>query len=180
MYTALLTIPFFIREVQQGSPTRIGLLLGAMSVQLAVVPPLSGGLSDRVGRRLPAVAGATLVLIGVLMLAAGLEPDVPFAYVAVALALIRSGVGLGIGPATTAAIELAPRSLAGAVSGTDLMMSYVGSIIGAGILAAVLSSGGELPSPGQFRTVFIVASVTSVLMVLAGAAIHRRVVTPAD
>jgi EmrB/QacA subfamily drug resistance transporter len=174
LYTALLTIPFFIREVQDGSPARIGLVLGALSIQLAAMAPLSGWLSDRRGRRMPAVAGAALVLAGMLMLAIGLSPDAPFAYLAIALALVGSGVGLGIGPATTAAIEIAPRALAGAVSGTDLMMSYVGSIVGTGVVAAVLGGGGAVPDTEVFRTVFVVAAVIASLTVIAGVAIHGR------
>ena len=175
MYTSLLTIPFFIREVQNGSSARIGLLLGAMSFQMAVLAPLSGRLSDAAGRRLPALAGAILTLAGALLVVAGIDADVSFAYLAVALALVGSGMGLGTGAASTAAIEVAPRALAGAASGTNSMMRYVGSIVGAGVLAGLLGSGGAAPGADVFRAVFVVVALMALIAVVSATAIHVRV-----
>jgi MFS family permease len=175
-YVALLSIPFFIREVQAGSATRIGLLLGTMSVLYAVVPLIAGGLSDRVGRRVPTLLGALFIFTGVVMVAVGLAPDVPFLYLAVALGLIGSGIGLGASPATTAAIEIAPAEQAGAVGGTDQMVTYIGGIVGAGVVAVVLDRSGVAADVDLFRTVFIVASVVAALTVVTSLAIHTRVV----
>jgi DHA2 family methylenomycin A resistance protein-like MFS transporter len=175
MYTSLLTIPFFIREVQDGGPARIGLLLGAMSFLMAALAPASGHLSDALGRRLPALAGATLGLGGSLLLVGGIGSDVSFAYLAVALALLGSGIGLGSGAATTAAIEAAPRALAGSAAGTNSMMRYVGSIVGAGVLAGLLGSGEPAPSVEVFRAVFAVVAAMALVTVLAASAIHVRV-----
>ncbi len=175
-YVALLSIPFFIREVQNGSEARSGLLLTAMSVQYAVIALFAGRLADRLGRRVPTLAGALLILSGVVMVAAGLEPDVPFWYLAVALALIGSGIGLGVSPATTAALEIAPRDQAAAVGGTDQMVTYVGGILGAGVVAVGLDRSGAAADIDLFRAVFVVASVIAALTVLAALAIHTRVV----
>lgn len=175
MYTSLLTIPFFIREVQNGSASRIGLLLGVMSFLMAALAALSGRLSDTFGRRLPALAGAAVALAGGVMLLAGIDGGVSFAYLAVALALVGSGIGLGTGAASTAAIEVAPRALAGAASGTNSMMRYVGSIVGAGVLAGLLGSGGAVPGVGVFQAVFAVVVGMALATVVAAAAIHVRV-----
>ena len=47
-------------------------------------------------------------------------------------ALVGMGVGLTFGPSATAAIESAPREQAGIAAGTNSMMRYLGSIVGAG------------------------------------------------
>ena len=180
MYTSLLTIPFFIREVQEGSPGRIGLLLGVMSFVMAALAFVSGRLSDAVGRRPPAFAGAVLAFGGALLLFVGISADVSFFYLAAALALLGSGIGLGTGAATTAAIEIAPRALAGAASGTSSMMRYIGSIVGAGVLAGLLGSGEPVPTVGVFRGVFLVVLVMAFVTVLAAGAIHTRVEAEAD
>ena len=84
----------------------------------------------------------------------GLDEDVSFLYLAFGLALLGLGVGLGFGSATTAAIESAPRSLAGSAAGTNSMMRYVGSIVGAGLLAGVLNtSGASVPGLDTFRLI---------------------------
>ena len=175
MYTSLLTIPFFVREVQDGGPATIGLLLGAMSFLMAALAPISGRLSDAVGRRAPAFAGAVLGFAGALLLVAGIDADVSFGYLAVALALVGSGIGLGGGAATTAAIEAAPRALAGSASGTNSMMRYIGSIVGAGVLAGLLGSGDGAPTVDVFRALFAVVAAMALVTVVSAAAIHTRV-----
>ncbi len=82
-------------------------------------------------------------------------------------------MGLSFGAASTAALEAAPRELAGAAAGTNSMMRYLGSIIGVGILGAVLSSGEAVPSVGLFRQMFAVLAVTAALATVAAAFVHR-------
>lgn len=174
MYTTLLSIPFFIREVQGGGSTRSGLLLGAMSILMAAVAPISGRLSDAVGRRWPALAGSLLALTASVLILAGLDRDVGFVYLAGSLALLGLGIGMGFGSATTAAIESAPRRLAGSASGTNSMMRYVGSILGAGILAGVLTTdGGSVAGVGVFRVIMAVVVAVAALAVVAASMIHR-------
>ena len=175
MYTALLTIPFFIREVQEGGHARIGLLLGAMSFLMAALAPLSGRLSDAVGRRGPAVAGAVLALAGALLLVTGIDAGVSFATLAGALALLGAGIGLGTGAATTAAIESVPRALAGSAAGTNSMMRYIGSIAGVGVIAGLLGGGEPVPSVEVFRAIFAVVASMALVAVISATAIHTRV-----
>ena len=178
-WAVLFSVPFFVREVQDGSVAGTGLLLTAMTVLMAIASPLGGHLSDRIGRRVPAVLGALLILGGVAMLTIDLGPDIDFVTIAVAVALVGAGFGLGSSPAQTAATEIAPRELAGAVNGTDLMVSYVGSIFAAGLLAAVLGGADAIATDVDlFRAVFVVTTVVAAMTVVAALAIHTRVVEP--
>ena len=152
---------------------RSGLLLGSMSALMVVVAPLSGRLADAVGRRWPALAGSLFALGSSLYLLAILDEDVSFVYLATGLAMLGLGFGLGFGSATTAAIESAPRALAGSAAGTNSMMRYVGSILGAGILGGVLSTNaGSLPGIDTFRAIMIVVVVVAALSVVAASQIH--------
>ena len=174
MYTMLLTVPFFIQEVQGRSPAMTGLLLGVMSVLMAVIAPISGRVSDAYGRRWPALAGACLALAAAIFLLTGLDEDVPVYYLAIGLALLGAGVGMGFGAATTAAIESAPRSLAGSAAGTNSMMRYIGSILGAGILVGILNtSGATVPGIGVFQAILAIVAGMAALAIVAGALIHR-------
>ncbi len=174
MYTTLLTIPFFIREVQDKGSASVGLLLGAMSVLMAVMAPISGRLSDAFGRRWPAFVGSWLVLAGSLLIAFGLDTDVSFAYMATALAVLGCGVGMSFGPATTAAIESAPRALAGSAAGANNMMRYIGSIVGAGVLAGLLNTAaGSVPGIDVFRLTTALVAGMAALTVVTASMIHR-------
>jgi MFS family permease len=174
MYTTLLMIPFFIRDVQGKGSFTSGLLLGAMSVLVAFTAPIGGRISDAYGRRLPAQAGAVLMTAGAVALLAGLHTDVSIGYLAACLALLGVGLGMGTGAATTAAVESAPRALAGSASGTSSMMRYVGSILGAGVLAGVLKdSAAGHADIDTFRFVMMAVVATAGLAAVAATFIHR-------
>jgi MFS family permease len=174
MYTTLLMIPFFVREVQGKGTEMSGVLLGAMSVLVAVTAPFGGRLSDAWGRRPSAQLGSVLMLAATLALLAGLSESASAAYLAACLGLMGLGLGLGVGAASTAAIEAAPYSLAGAAAGTSSMMRYVGSIVGAGVLAGVLGDDvtGDI---GTFRLVMVAVTATAALSVIAATFVHRFV-----
>lgn len=164
MYTTLISIPFFIEEVQGKGSGTSGTLLGAMSILIAVMSPIGGRLSDAVGRRLPTLAGSLFVLGAIVALLVGIERDVSYAFLVVSLGALGLGMGLSFGPASTAAIESVSPDLAGTAAGTNSMMRYIGSIVGVGILGAVLGGDGGATDIGLFRAIF------AVLTGMAGAA----------
>jgi len=173
MYTTILAVPFFVEEVQNKSSLTTGTLLGAISVPVALLAPLGGLVSDRVGRRPLVAIGSVLIAIGVIALLFGISRDVPYLFLTAVLALLGIGLGLSVGPASAAAIESTPREMAGAAAGTNSMMRYVGSIIGAGILGTVLNTGEAAPGIDLFRLIFAVLVVMSVLAALCAVFIHR-------
>jgi len=173
MYTTLLAIPFFIKEVQHKGSATTGTLLGAMSILMAVVAPLSGRLSDTWGRRQPVLAGGLVLVAGAVLLLVGLDRGVSYGYLAVSLAVLGLGVGLSTGPAGAAAIEAAPRHMAGTAAGTNSMMRYLGSIVGAGILGAVLSSDTGVPGVSLFRLIFAVLVAMAALACASAVFVHR-------
>lgn len=173
MYTTLLAVPFFIVDFQGRSAGTTGALLGVMSVGMAVMAPLGGIIADRVGRRLPALVGSIAAVGGATAILLLLDEDTSFAPLAASLALLGLGIGIGTGPATTAAIESAPIAAAGRAAGTNSMMRYVGSILGAGMLAGVLDTDGAVPGLDTFRLVFVVVVVMAGIAVVTAIPIHR-------
>jgi MFS family permease len=175
MYTTLLTIPFFVEEVQGGGSSTTGLLLGAMSVLMALLAPVAGRLSDGLGRRPPAFVGSVIVLAAMVIVLAGISEDSTTLFLGLSLAMLGVGMGISFGPASTAAIESAPRELAGAAAGTNSMMRYVGSIIGAGVLGAVLTDDGGSTEIGLFRVIFALLVVMAGIACVSTLFIHRYV-----
>ena len=173
MYTTLLSIPFFVKEVQGKGDASTGTLLASMSVLMAVIAPLAGRISDGRGRRLPTLVGSLINLAGVTALLVGLAEGVPYGYLAVSLAVLGLGMGLSFGSASTAAMESAPREMAGTAAGTNSMMRYLGSIVGAGVLGAVLSSGSGAPGVETFRLMFAVLVAAAALAAACTLFIHR-------
>jgi EmrB/QacA subfamily drug resistance transporter len=174
MYTTLLAIPFFVREVQGKSIPTVGALLGTMSIFMAVLSPLAGRFSDVYGRRLPAVLGSAIMMAAAFTMMAGISRDVSNVYLGATLLAIGLGLGFSTGAASTAAIESAPRSAAGVAAGTNSMMRYVGSIVGAGVLGSVLSRDGGAPDVDVFRLMFAIVAVMSVLAFISTLFIERH------
>jgi EmrB/QacA subfamily drug resistance transporter len=173
MYTAILAMPFFAEEIQGRATIESGILLGAVSIPVAILSPIGGRVSDSIGRRPLVMSGAAAIVAGSGALFLGIADDVPFAYLLAVLAVTGIGLGLSVGPAGTAAIESAPRELAGSAAGTNSMMRYVGSIIGTGILGAVLNTSGDAPEIGVFRIVLGVLFAVSILAFGASLFVHR-------
>lgn len=71
------------------------------------------------------------------------------------------------------AVVTADGHLALGRAGANAMMRYVGSIVGAGILGAVLSSDAGAPEIALFRAIFALLAATAALAVASGALIHR-------
>jgi hypothetical protein len=109
--------------------------------------------------------------IALLLLCAGVSIDIPAWYLAAALALVGLGSGLSSGPATTAAVESAPRSFAGEASGTLSAIRFSGALLGASGLSSILSVGAD-PSVGAFRVVFALLAVAAALSLVAALRIH--------
>jgi MFS family permease len=174
MYTTLLAVPFFLREVQDKPVETAGLLLGVMSGIMMVVAPFAGLLSDRHGRRPLALGGGLLQLTAVVLLLFGLNAQLSTAYLAVCLVLLGLGIGFGTGPASTAAIESAPLEVVGAAAGTSSMMRYFGSIVGVGVLGAVLNSDGATPTVGLFQGLFALLVILALAAIAAASLVHVR------
>jgi len=173
MYTTILAVPFFVREVQGKGSFTTGTLLGAVSIPVAAIAPIGGRISDEAGRRPPIVGGSVLVLVGVTALLFGISRDVPYVFLASVLFLVGVGLGFSVGPASAAAIESTPAELAGTAAGTNSMMRYVGSIIGAGVLGSVLNTNDAAPGVDLFRLIFAVLVVVAVLGALSSLLVHR-------
>jgi hypothetical protein len=63
--------------------------------------------------------------------------------------------------------------MAGTAAGTNSMMRYLGSIIGAGVLGAILNTNDEAPGIAVFKLIYAVLLVMAVLAFACSFFIHR-------
>jgi DHA2 family methylenomycin A resistance protein-like MFS transporter len=137
MYVMLLSIPLLLDRRPGVGSGEVGLVLACLSFTTAAVSPVGGRLSDRVGRRAPAVAGAIVVALSLIALA--LDPAMATIAVAVALLVAGTGIGLMTPALQTAAIESVAVDDAGTAAGLAATSRYVGSIAGTVLLAGALA-----------------------------------------
>jgi DHA2 family methylenomycin A resistance protein-like MFS transporter len=158
LYVLLLGVPVLLGRAY--GEAALGLLLLPLLGAFCLLSVVGGGLADRVGRRMPAVAGSALLTAPLLWLAAlGDVPAVPV----LLLSLTLAGAGLGIAqaPVQAAALGAVEPARAGMVSGVWSTSRYLGSITGSALLAS-LWQGQPAAQP-----VFLLAAVGAVLSLLA-------------
>ena len=68
VYSCIFLMPYYLIQGRGFSPAQAGLILTAQPVVMAVIAPISGTLSDRIGTRLPAVFGMAVLSAGLFLL----------------------------------------------------------------------------------------------------------------
>ncbi|HEY9449519.1 MAG TPA: MFS transporter [Gemmatimonadaceae bacterium] len=166
VYSIVFVLPFYLIRGRGLGPAQVGLLMTSQPVVMAVVAPLSGTLSDRIGSRLLSTLGMGLLGVGLLLLAR-LGPDSELHLVVVALAVVGLGAGLFGSPNNSALMGAAPRNRQGIAAGILASARNVGMVLGVGLAGAVFTSVlarmGDAPSAlfTAARASFLVAAVVA-------------------
>lgn len=153
VYSSIFLMPYYLIQGRGFSPAQAGLILTAQPVIMAVIAPISGTLSDRIGTRLPSVFGMA-VLSGGLYSLSRLTAQSSIESMMVALAIVGLGTGAFISPNNSALMGSAPKQRQGIAAGILATSRNFGMVLGVGIAGAifttVLSHGGiEINNPGS-------------------------------
>lgn len=132
-------MPFFLQLALGFSPAKAGFLLTPTSLTLAVVAPLSGWLSERLGARVLSSVGLSISSVALFLLSR-LTPGVHYADVLGRLVLLGVGMGLFNSPNNSAVFASVPRAQYGVVGGFISMVRNSGQAIGQAIAGAVVVS----------------------------------------
>ncbi len=168
MYTTLIAMPLYLRDIDGRGDGFVGFALFVMSVAMVVVSLFGGRLADRIGSRPVLFAGSASLIVAAVGIAAAIG-EAPVAVVVGLLGLIGLGSGLLSAPQTAVALSSIPASIAGSASGSFSMLRYVGSVLGAAVLAAVL--GGQ-SSIGEFHLLFAILAAIAVINLATAVAVR--------
>jgi EmrB/QacA subfamily drug resistance transporter len=139
VYAVLFVLPFLLIEGRGLSVQQAGLVLTAQPIVMAVVAPLSGALSDRIGSRGPATLGMLLLTAGLVCLGLLVQHGA-LGTIAASLALVGLGVGMFVSPNNSALMGAAPRHRQGIASGVLATARNVGMVLGVGFGGAVFTT----------------------------------------
>ena len=169
VFSILFLMPFYLLQGRMMSPAQAGLVLSAQPLVMAILAPISGALSDRIGTRIPGTAGMVFLSIGLFLLARVHESSPPSQLV---LALVVAGLGIGIfvSPNNSALMGSAPRNRQGIAAGIMATARSVGMVLGLGMAGAIFTTvlNGREPvaSPQLFQAIqagFVGALVVALL-----------------
>ncbi len=167
VYSIIFLMPFYLIQGRSLSPAEAGLLLTTQPIVMALVAPVSGTLSDRIGTLIPTTAGMGILAAGLFMLSR-LGPETPTWYLVVCLSVTGLGIGSFISPNSSALLGSAPRQRQGIASALMATARNVGMVLGVGISGAIFTTVLSL-TQGNPGALFNAASTS--FLVAAGIAI---------
>jgi len=142
--SALVFVPLLVVEANGLSPGAAGLVLTPGAGALAILSPLSGRLSDRVGVRPPIVAGLVIMGFSALFIStfAGASP------VLIAAGILGVGAGFAFiqSPANNAAANALPEEEVGVGMGIFAGAFFLGAGTGPALIGAFLAAREEAGS----------------------------------
>lgn len=173
IYTILFLMPFYLIQGRMLTSTQAGLILTAQPIVMAIVAPISGTLSDRIGARLPGMIGMAFLAVGLFLLSR-LGQNSPYPQVIFALAVAGLGTGTFISPNNSALMGAAPRHRQGIAAGVLATARNFGMVLGVGfagaIFTTILASQGQsglISSPALFSA-FQISFLAATAVGIAG------------
>lgn len=172
LYVILFLLPFYLIQGRGLNSAQAGLILTAQPIIMALVAPISGSFSDRVGQRLPATLGMIILAAGLFGMTQ-LNPTTPLGWAAAGMAVCGLGTGIFAAPNNSALMGSAPPSRQGIAAGALATARNVGMALGIGIGGAILTSYQvHLGDAGLFPAVqmgFLAAAISAIAAAVASA-----------
>ena len=152
-------ISFYLQKVLGLSVLDTGLILLIMPMVMAILSPISGLMSDRIGSKALSSVGMVLVGVGLLWMSM-LTVSSSTWYVSIGLLVIGLGMGIFASPNTSAVMGSVKRSQLGVASGTLATMRFVGQASSLAIMGAIIST---IAGTGVISSLFIGIAPTSIV-----------------
>ena len=134
----------YLQNIIGFTPVQTGIAFMPIIIAVVVMSQLAGRIFDRVGVKIPALAGSFLIAVGFFS-QAPLLTGAEFWVLLPGMIVLGCGIGLVMVPTNTDALNRAPRDLRGQASGVMQTMRQVGATVGlasiGGVVAGLESMG---------------------------------------
>jgi EmrB/QacA subfamily drug resistance transporter len=139
IFVILFLFPFYLIRGREFSPAEAGLILTVQPLIMAIIAPIAGTFSDRIGTKILCVLGLTILTAG-LILMSRLGIDSSLTRIGFTLGIAGLGTGIFISPNNSALMGSAPGNRQGIAAGILATARSVGMVLGVGIAGAILAS----------------------------------------
>ncbi|MBN2472744.1 MAG: MFS transporter, partial [Anaerolineae bacterium] len=191
-----IVIPFFLEQGLGVSVTNIGFVLAVWPISMALIAPLAGWLSDKIGSMKISLVGLLVSLLGYWLLGRFTHLEMTPALFALVSAPTGLGVGLFQAPNNSAVMGSVPQERLGLASGFLALTRNMGQLVGIAAVGALwatrtlahapadvaagLTDASAAPpaaiASGTQETFLVLAGITGVLVLLGlwGVRIENR------
>ncbi|HNT54634.1 MAG TPA: MFS transporter [Anaerolineaceae bacterium] len=139
LYAVIFLLPYYLIQGRNLSPAQTGLILTAQPIVMALVAPISGGLSDKIGSRLLTTLGMLIVSGGMVFLSFS-GASTATGQILAGLGIVGLGMALFASPNNSALMGSAPAHRRGIAAGMLATARNVGMVLGIGLAGAILTS----------------------------------------
>jgi EmrB/QacA subfamily drug resistance transporter len=182
----VMLMPFYLQNVLDFPTTKVGLLMTAFPLAMAIAAPISGYVSDKIGPVALTTGGLLTIACGMLYLLL-ISANSVFSQIIPGPILMGIGAGLFNSPNNSSVMSSVPKDKLGIAGGLNALVRNVGMIIGTALSVTLFESrqsailGKTLhPSVSQttfafissFHTVMLVGSI--ILLVAAAISVSRK------
>ena len=136
--SVIFLMPFYFTETRGFTVAHAGLLLTPIPAAMALLGPVSGAVSDRIGSRLLSTSGLLVSAAGLVALTS-LSVDTGVMGILLRLLTVGMGMALFQSPNSSALMGSVPRHRLGIASGMVAMARNVGMVLGVSLAAVVLA-----------------------------------------
>ncbi len=162
MYASLIALPLYYQQAHGSSVLAAGLLVAPFGLGGTVSMPLAGWISDRIGSRSLARAGAVMLLVCALGLTR-FDADTPVVWPVAATLVMGLASGFVSAPTMGSLYRTLPASQVAQGSSVLYMLNQLGGSFGVAVVALILSIAAEAVSGFQGVYWFLAAVLTAVL-----------------
>lgn len=162
----VLLLPFFMLDYALLGPALAGLLMTTDPLTAAVVGPLSGRFSDRVGSKPLVISGLLIISLAMIVLNR-LTINATIWQIAISIALIGLGAGLFYSPNNSALLGSVPHSKLGIATSMSSTMRNLGMTLGITLISAYMAGKTGDAFMQGFRSAFIFGLMMSLVALLA-------------
>jgi MFS family permease len=138
MFTSTILLPFYLHDIKALTPTQIGIVMSAFPIVMAIVAPLSGIFSDKIGSVILTTLGLSLITAG-LVFTAYLQPDSKLWTIVFSQMLIGFGSGIFQTPNNISIMGAVPARQLGVAGGINALARNFGMTTGIAVAVAIFS-----------------------------------------
>ncbi|MFZ5974968.1 MAG: MFS transporter [Bacillota bacterium] len=140
MFCSTIVQPFYLQDVLKLSPGAAGLYMTIFPLVLAVVAPVSGYLSDKIGSELLTLIGLFFTGVGLFLLST-LDEHPAYAMMVLFIAIMSLGNGMFQSPNTSLIMSTLPRDKLGIGGSVNALVRNLGMVSGIALSTSLLYGG---------------------------------------